>query len=75
MECLWRLRCYRQPYGYCYQPYPSILHVHFHPYDGFPYYHLYGAGLLEKYAQVYMGSEEKSVVLFVRDPAELIINN
>ncbi len=65
MECLWRLFSYWQPDGYCYEQNPAVFYVCFHPYDGLPDYHLHGAGFLAQYAEVYVGSEKKSVVLFV----------
>lgn len=65
MECLWRLFSHRQPDGYCCQQDPAVFYVRFHPDNGLPYHPLYGAGLLEKYAEVYVGREEKSLVLFV----------
>ncbi len=55
MECLWCLFRYWQQDGYRHQQDPAILYVHLHPYDGFPDHHLHGAGILEKYAQVYLG--------------------
>ena len=63
MECFWRLFSYWQPDGDCDQQNPAVFYVYFHPYDGLPDYYLYGAGFLEKYAEVYVGGEEKSVVL------------
>lgn len=65
MECLRRLFCHWQQDGNCDQQNPSVFHVHFPTYDGLPYYHLHGAGLLEKYAPVYLGSKKKSMVLFI----------
>ena len=63
MECLWCLFGHWQPVGHLCQQNPPILYVHFPAYDGLPDYHLHGAGVLEKYAEVYLGSEEESVVL------------
>ena len=65
MECLWRLFSHRQPDGDCYQQNPPVFYVHFVTDNGLADYHLHGAGFLEKYAEVYLGGEEKSVVLFV----------
>ena len=66
MECLWRLFSHWQPDGHCHQPDPAVFHVYIDPYDGLPHYHLYGARFLEKYAPVYLGSQEKSLVSFVK---------
>lgn len=55
MECFRRLFCHWQPDGYCHEPYPAILYVRFHTYDGLTYYSLYGAGFLEKYEKIYLG--------------------
>ena len=65
MECLWCLFSHRQPDGHRDQQDPAVFYVRFDPDDGLPYYHLHGAGFLEKYAEVYLGSEKKSLVLFV----------
>jgi len=65
MERLWRLFSHRKPDGYCHQQNPSILYVHFPTYDGLSYYYLHCTCLLEKYAEVYLGGEAKSLVLFV----------
>ena len=67
MECLWCLFGHWQPDGNICQQDPAIFYVHFHSYDGFPDYYLHGAGFLEKYAKVYVGSKAESVVLFVND--------
>ena len=73
MECLWRLFGHWQPHGHFDEQDPSVFYVHFHPYDGLPDYHLYGAGFLAQYAEVYVGSEKKSVVLFVNDELRYLI--
>jgi hypothetical protein len=65
MECFWRLYSHWEPYGYRYQQDPAIFHVHFYPDDGLPYHPLHDIGFLEKYAQVYLGREEESLVLLV----------
>lgn len=65
MECLWGMYGHRQPDGYCYQQDPAILPLHFPADHGLAHHHLHGPGLLEKYAQVYLGSQTKSLVLFV----------
>lgn len=65
MECLWRLFSYRQQDGDRCQPDPAVFYVRFYPDHGLPHHHLYGAGFLEKHAEVYLGSEKKSLVLFV----------
>ena len=71
MECLWRLFRYRQPYGYCYQPYPAIFYLYFIAHNGLSYYYLYGTRFLEKYEEVRKSGEKKSVVLFVTLPTSL----
>jgi hypothetical protein len=65
MECLRRLFSHWQQDGYCHQQDPAVFYVCFYTYDGLPYYYLYGAGFLEKYAEVYLGSKAESLVLFV----------
>jgi hypothetical protein len=65
MECLWRLFRHWQQNGYRHQQDQTVLYVHFSSYNGFSYYYLYGAGFLAQYAEVYLGSEAESVVLFV----------
>lgn len=57
MECLWRLFSHWQPDGYCHQQDPAIFYVHLHPHHGLADHHLHGAGLLEKYAEVYLGGQ------------------
>ncbi len=66
MECLWRLFSYRQPDGDFHHQDPPVFHVHLPAYDGLPNHHLYGAGFLAKYAEVYVGSKAKSMVLPVK---------
>jgi len=44
---------------------PPVFYLCFHTYDGFACYYLPGACFLEKYQEIYMGSEEKSMVLFI----------
>lgn len=63
MECFWRLFSHWQPDGRCYQQDPAIFYVRLYFNDGLSNYHLYGACFLEKYAKVYLGGEEKSLVL------------
>ena len=65
MECLRSLFCYRQPDGHCNQSYPPVFYVRFYPHGGFPDHHLHGAGFLEKYEEVYLGGETKSMVLSI----------
>ena len=65
MERLWRLYSHRFPFRDRHQQDPSVFYVHFAAYAGFSYHYLYGIGLLEKYEEIYLGGEEKSVVLFV----------
>jgi hypothetical protein len=65
MECFWRLYSHWQPDGYRYKQDPAIFHVHHYPHDGLPHYRLHGVGFLEKYEEVYLGGEAKSLVLFV----------
>ena len=65
VECFWRLFGHWQPDGHRNQQDPAILYVCLYSYDGVSYYHLYGAGVLEEYAEIYLGSEEESLVLFV----------
>jgi hypothetical protein len=66
MECFWCLYSHWQPDGDSDQQNTSVFYVCINSYDGLPDYHLYGAGFLAEYAKVYLGSEEKSVVLFVK---------
>ena len=65
MECLWCLHGHWRPDGHRYQPYPAIFYVCFTTHNGLPYHSLHGAGFLEKYAEIYDDSKEKSLVLFV----------
>ena len=65
MECFWRLFGHWKPHGHCHQQDQAVFYVRFITHHGFPHYHLYGAGFLEKYAELYPGSKEKSLVLFV----------
>jgi hypothetical protein len=69
MECLWCLCSHWQPDGHCYQQDPAVFYVHFPPDDGLTDYYLYGAGFLEKYAEIYLGGEEESVVLSLKKNA------
>ena len=68
MECFWRLFCYRQPHGYCTQPYPAIFYLYILADHGVSYYYLYDIGFLEKYEKLCESDEEKSVVLPVNPP-------
>jgi hypothetical protein len=65
VECFWRLHSHWQPNGYCNQQDPAIFYVRIYTDDGFPDHYLYDTGFLEKYQEIYLGSEEESVVLFV----------
>ena len=65
MECLRCLFSHRQPDGHRYQQDTPVFYLCLHPDDGLPDYYLYGPRLLEKYAQVYLGGEKESLVLFV----------
>ena len=65
MECFWRLYSYWPKAGNCYQQDPAIFHVRLNIDNGLPYYHLYDTGFLEKYAEIYLGGEAESLVLFV----------
>jgi hypothetical protein len=65
MECFWCLFGHWQPDGDCDQQNTSVFYVRFTPNDGFPHYYLYGAGFLAEYEEIYLGSEKKSLVLFV----------
>ena len=65
MECIWRLFCYWRPHGNRYQPHQAVFYLCFTIDDGLSYYPLYGAGFLEKYAQVHFGGKKESMVLFV----------
>lgn len=65
MECFWCLFRHWKPDGHCYQQHPEIFYVHLSTDDGIPDYYLYGAGILEKYEKIYLGGEEKSMVLFI----------
>ena len=68
MECLWRLFGYWQPDGDRHIPDPAIFYVRFPAYYGFTHSHLHDPGFLEEYAKIYVGSKEKSLVLFVTVP-------
>ena len=63
MECLWCLFGHRQQDGYCDKPYPPVFYLCLHPYDGVPYYSLYDTRFLAEYAEIYLGGEEKPLVL------------
>jgi hypothetical protein len=63
MECLWRLFGHWQPHGNRHQQNPPVFYLYFPAYVGFTDYHLPGAGFLEKYEEIYLGSEEKPLVL------------
>lgn len=65
MECLWRLHSHWEPAGDCHQQDPAVFYVCFHPDDGLSYYYLHDPGFLEKYTEVYLGSEEESLVLSI----------
>ena len=65
MECLWRLHCNRSEAGDLNQQDPPVFYLHLYSYDGLAGYHLYGAGFLEKYEKIYLGGEEKPLVLFM----------
>jgi hypothetical protein len=65
MECFWCLFSHWQPYGHFYKQDPAVFYVHICAYDGFSHSYLHGAGLLEKYAEVYGCYQEESLVLFV----------
>ena len=65
MERLWRLYCHRPKAGHCNQQDPAVFYLCLNTYDGFACYHLPGACFLEKHQEVYMGGEEKPMVLFV----------
>lgn len=65
MECLWCLFGHRPPDGHIHWKDTAIFYVHLYPYDGITHNYLYGAGFLEKYAEVYMGGEKESLVLSV----------
>ena len=63
MERLWRLYCHRLKAGHCNQQDPPVFYLCFNTYNGFACYHLPGACFLEEYQEVYMGREEKPMVL------------
>lgn len=65
MECFWRLHGHRQPAGYCDQQDPAVFYVCVHPDDGFPDYHLHGAGLFPECAEICDGGEAESLVLSI----------
>ena len=65
MECIWRLRCDRQPDGDRHHPDPPVFHLHIVVNDGFSDHYLHGSCILAESAQVYHRGEEKSMVLFV----------
>lgn len=68
MECLWGMQRHWQPDGYCHQQDPAIFYIHLPAHDGLPDYPVHGARFLEKYAEVYLGGEAESLVLFIRYP-------
>lgn len=63
MERLWRLYRNREQAGYCYQQDPPVFYLCLYTYYGLTGHYLPGAGFLEKYQEVYLGSKEKPVVL------------
>ena len=63
MECLWCLFSHWRSNGYCHQQDQAVLHVYLHPHHGITNYIVHDPGFLEKYAPIYEGGEEKSVVL------------
>lgn len=65
MERLWRLYRNRSKTGNFNQQDPAIFYLHIYSYDGVACYYLYGTGFLEKYAKIYLGGKEKSLVLFI----------
>ena len=65
MECFWCLHSHWQPDGHCYQQDPAIFYVHIPAYPGFPDHYLHDPRFLAEYAEIYLGSKEKSLVLFI----------
>ena len=65
MERLWGLYCHRRQAWHCNQQDPAVFYLCFNTYDGFACYYLPGAGFLAEYEEIYLGSETKSVVLFM----------
>ena len=57
MECLWRLLGHWQPHGHCHQQNPPVFYLCFNPHHGLADYTLYGARILEKYEEIYLGGE------------------
>ena len=66
MECLWRLFSHRQPDGNCHQQDPAVFYLYLAAYFWLPYYHLYDTRFLEEYAEVYLGRQAESLVLFIK---------
>jgi hypothetical protein len=65
MERIWRLYGYRRQVRNFNQQNPPVFHLCIYSYYGLACYYLYGAGILEEYQEVYLGGEEKSLVLFI----------
>ena len=63
MECFWRLYCNWQSHGHCYHPNSPVFYLYIFAYNGFSGYYLPHSCFLEKYQKVYLGGEEKPVVL------------
>lgn len=53
MESLWCMHRYRRKTRGGKLPYTPLVHLHFFPYNGFTYYHLYGISLLDEHEAVY----------------------
>lgn len=65
MECLWSVFSHWQPHGYCHEQDTPVFYVCLDPYDGIPDHYLYDPGFLEKYEEIYLGSETESLVLLI----------
>lgn len=63
MERIWRLYRYWRQAGNFNQQNPPVFHLYIDSYYGLACHYLHGAGVLEKYEEVYLGCEEKSMVL------------
>ena len=73
MECFWRLYSHWQQDGDRNQQDQAVFYVHFRPHHGIADHYLHGAGILEKYAEIYLGGETESLVLFVNASGEWLV--
>ena len=67
MECFRGLFGYWKPDGNCHQQDPPVFYVHFDPDPGVTDHYLYGTCILAEYPEIYLGCEEKSLVLSLKN--------